>query len=99
MIGAIHLRMVSPGSKPLDQMLDDVLEYSGVELVSNELSVTRTKYQVGITQHCEVPRDRSPARREFFGDLTRSSRSTAKHFENLSSGWISQRSENVIHTV
>jgi hypothetical protein len=91
--------MVSPGSKPLDQMLDDVLEYSGVELVSNELSISRAEYQVGVTQHGEVPRYGRPARREFFGDLSRGPRSIAKHFENFSSGGIGQRSENVIHTV
>jgi hypothetical protein len=41
--------MVSPRSKPFDEVFDDVVKDGGVELVSNELAVAHALDQIGLS--------------------------------------------------
>jgi hypothetical protein len=46
--------MLSPWTEPLDEVVDDVLEYGHVELVSNPLTVAFGENEIGLTQNREV---------------------------------------------
>src|SRR5687767_15620467 len=94
----IHLRIVPPRAKPLDEVLDDVLENGGVQLVDDVLAVPFGQNQLRILEHAQVPGDGRPAGGEFPGDLTGRARPASKELENLAAGRIGEGTENVVHS-
>ena len=64
MSNGIHLRILSPRAKPLDEMFDYVLEYGRVQLINDVLPIALGEDQLGVLEHAEVARDRGPARLE-----------------------------------
>ena len=98
--GAYRLRTLPPrrrGTGPLHDLLDDVVEDGGVELVDDLLSVTLGENEPGVAEHAEVPGDRGPRRRKVFGDFTRCARSVAQELEDVAARGVGECAEDGLH--
>lgn len=103
--GASHLRMLASarlaralrGANPLDQMVDEVLEHGGVELVDDLLAVALGENEPGVAEHAEVPGDRGPRRGKVFGDFTRCARSVAQELEDVAARGVGECAEDGLH--
>src|SRR3990170_7113042 len=94
----IHLRILPPRPKPLDEVFDDILKDSGVQLVYDVLSVTLGQDQVSVLEHAQVPGNGRPAGGELFGDLARCPGPGAEKLEDLAAGGVGQGSKDVVHS-
>src|SRR5215510_3152582 len=98
-----HLRIAlssGPAARrlhPIENVLDEVVEHRGVELVDDLLTLALGAHQLGVAQLREVPRHGGPRRREVLGDLAGRARPVAQEPENLPSRRVGQCSEGVIH--
>src|ERR1700724_437845 len=79
---------------PFHQVLDEILEHRGVELVVDLLSVSFRRDQTGVFQDAEVPRDGWPARVEPRRDLAGGARRGAEEPEYLATGRVGQRAKH-----
>src|SRR5471032_1212688 len=90
-----HLRMslasrFSARFYPVEDVLDEVVEDGGVELVDDLLAVALGQNQSGVAQLPQVPRDRRPRGGEVRRDLAGRARSIAQQAENLPTSRISE---------
>src|SRR5712692_10648568 len=79
---------------PFQQVLDQILEHRGVELVVDLLSVSFRRDQTGVFQDAEMPRDGWPARVEPRRDLAGGPRRRAEEPEDLATGRVRQGAKN-----
>ena len=93
-----HLRIWPPwGLRPVEQMLDDFLEDSRVQLVAHVLSVALGEHEVGVAEDAEVTRDGGPGGRESIGDLARGAWSAFEELEDLASRGVGECAEDGVH--
>src|SRR5690349_4376594 len=101
MSGAYHLRTFPPSSGrwacPLHDLLEDIVEHGGVELVDDLLAVALGENEPGVAEHAEVARHGRPRGWEMLCDLARGARSVAEQLEDVASGRVSDCAKNVFH--
>src|SRR4029077_2547584 len=104
--GASHLRMLGSarlrpaarrfrGTHPVEQMIDEVLEDGGVQLVHDLLSVALRENEPGIAERAEVSGNGGPGRGELIRDLAGRLGSVAEEVKDLAPGRIGERAESV----
>src|SRR5437868_6118299 len=105
--GASHLRMLpSPRAwrtipfglrrpHPVEQMLNEVLEDGGIQLIHDLLAVALGEDEPRVTESAEVPGDGGPGGRELLGDLAGGLGSVAEQAENLASRRVGERAEGI----
>jgi hypothetical protein len=89
--------MLSPRAKPLDEVLNGILEHCRIQFVHDVLAVPLGENELGILEHAQVTGYRRPARCEFRSDLAGRSWSGTQELEDLSSGGVGKRAEYVVH--
>src|SRR3982751_2944809 len=82
---------------PFEEMLDEVVEYGGVELVDDLLALPLRDDQPGVAELTEVARDRRPRRREMLGDVTGRLRPVLQQAEDVPAGRVGECLERVVH--
>src|SRR3954469_1543169 len=105
--GATSLRMLpSPGARPapavslrrpdpVEQMLNEILEDGGVQLVHDLLAVALGKDEPRVAEGAEVTRDRRPGSGELLGDLAGRLRAIAQQPEDLTTRRVCKRAKGV----
>src|SRR6185503_12470298 len=83
------------GADPLEQVVDEVLEDGGVELVDDLLAAALGENEAGVAERAEVARDGGPGGREVLGDLAGRARSVAEESEDLAAGGVGEGAEGV----
>src|SRR5256885_644484 len=105
-IGASHLRIFpsAAGSRaaarlrrtnPVEQMLNEVLEDGGIELVHDLLAIPLGEDEPRVAERAEMARDGRPRRWKLLGDLTGRFRSVAEQVEDLPSGRVGEGTEGI----
>src|SRR4051812_3804868 len=105
--GATSLRMLpSPGARPapavalrrpnpVEQMLNEVLEDGGVQLVHDLLAVALGEDEPRVAEGAEVTRDRRPGSGELLGDLAGRLGTITQQPEDLPAGGVGERAKGV----
>ena len=81
---------------PVNQMLNQVLEDRGVQLVANLLPAPLGDDETGVAQHREVARNRGPARVEPIRDVAGGQRAVPQQRENVAPRLVGQCAEGSI---
>lgn len=83
-------------ASPLDQMLNQVLENRGIQLVSNLLTMALGYDQASVAEHGKMPGDGRPARAEASGDISRSKGPITQQPEDVTSGLVGECAKRLI---
>src|SRR4051812_27341669 len=86
-------RRPAGGLHPPHEVLDEVLEDRGVELVVDRLAPALGHDEAARPEHGKVARDRRPARVKLGGDLTGCPGTFAKELEDIAPRFVRQRPE------
>src|SRR5688572_3443601 len=95
-----HLRIGSSsvlGSHPVEEILDELLDDCGVDLVDDLLPLALRQDEAGFAKHSEVARHGRPARGEVFGDGAGGLRSFAEEPEDLAARRVAEGTERIVH--
>jgi hypothetical protein len=77
-------------ARPLNQMLNEVLKYGRIQLVTDLLPMTFGHDEASLTQHREMPGDRWPTRVELRRDFPRRERSIAQQAEDATTSLVGE---------
>src|SRR5690349_8080817 len=83
------------GTNPVEQMLNEILEDGGVQLVHDLLAVALGKDEARVAKRAEVARDRRPRGRKLLGDLAGRLRPIAEQPEDLPAGRVGERTKGI----
>src|SRR4051812_37230641 len=75
---------------PFEEVLDEVVEDGGVELVDDLLALSLGDDETGVAELPEVPRDGGPGSWEMVGDFARGLRTVFEETEDVAAGGIGQ---------
>src|SRR5205085_980472 len=100
-----HLRMTIPSAlvrlrgrlHPVEHVLDEIIEDSGVELVDDLLTLSLGNDQPRISKLAEVARDGRPCRGKMIGNLARRARPVAQQAQDLAACRIGEGLEGGVH--
>ena len=83
------------GTHPFEQVVDEVLEDGGVELVDDLLAAALGENEAGVAECAEVAGDGGPGGWEVVGDLAGRARSVAEEAEDFAAGGVGEGAEGV----
>src|SRR5690349_5814955 len=83
------------GTNPVEQMLNEVLEDGGIQLVHDLLAVALGESESRVAERAEVTRDRCPCRGKLLGDLAGRLRPVAQQPEDLPASRVGERAKGV----